>query len=776
MAYVDYSRTNLIIALLRRIAKDIPRSAVAENDNRNRDPIVDDLMKLTAHKPMIVTERGSAFLPNESINHYSSHLSELLYLLNEERDLDDTSRMSIEGNLFELTSYIPKPSSAIDSHYRLFYPNEQLSKILIDNYAPLLKFSSTYFNLSLASHITKYMVELAYMLQYWEVYHLLYLLPDLEYILKLVDIEVVQTPFGPLVRPPKNLMVESMSQGLQYPFPYPFYNYSYHSLDPTVKKRKYSKINITPYIDITLANLQNTAKKRQLDAPTPIKTDPAIKNVDTNNIEATKSKEKVTRNEIEKITDKADDSKEYEYRTRGTTRRQRNDLSQNYNETFNEDENEIEDENEVKEEQEQEQENEIYEGAITHEADETPIPEIKESSEAPPQQEDKENYDNELEREVTFSQSPSSENYVKNNDDSNQFEIKIIHSGSEKGLTDEEAKKNKSKSGVIHQCHLMDPHTMKTCLKIFYGKNELLRHQEFVHATKKKIYKCIYCSRNGTKVQSYPRHDSLARHIRRKHGITGKENKMAVNYAKENVEVIDDPSKLPRNQSSGQFGKPLPRPQFLNSDFTIKSSYAGFLLFSTRDGQSRNQPGSSSSNKSKATNDSDVLSPPNASLISNTSAISNTSPDTTSIDKSPNPDSLSLHSQSAASPSTSPSRGNVNINSVNFNKPEASVIKDNFQKFRFSSPVQLHKYQFEADKDSSAAKPHANSMDVANLNSSSSNAVQKLHSNEELTETDLLSLDPYNLPSSVSSEDASKLQTLILDLRKKRDDSKPLLN
>ena len=609
----------------------------------------------------------------------------------------------------------------------------------------------------------------------------MYLLPDLEYILKLVDIEVVQTPFGPLVRPPKNLMVESMSQGLQYPFPYPFYNYSYHSLDPTVKKRKYSKVNITPYIDITLASLQNSAKKRQLDAPTPIKNEPAIKNVVTNNIEAAKGKGKVTRNQVEMVADNADDRKEYEYRTRGTTRRQQNDRSQIYNETFNEDENEIEDENEVDEEQEkeqeeeQEQENENYEEATNHEIDETPIPEVKENSEAAPQQDDKEDYDNELEREVTSSQSPSSENYVKNNDDNNQFEIKIIHSGSEKGLTEEEAKKNKSKSGVIHQCQLIDPHTMKACLKIFYGKNELLRHQEFVHATKKKIYKCIYCSRNGTKVQSYPRHDSLARHIRRKHGITGKENKMAVNYAKENVEVIDDPSKLPRNQSSGQFGKPLPRPQFLNSDFTIKSSYAGFLLFSTRDGQSRNQPGSSSSNKSKATNDSDALSPPNASVISNTSAMSNTSPDTTGLDKSPNPDNLSLHSQSAASPSTSPSRDNVNINSVNFNKPEASVIKDNFQKFRFSSPPQLHKYQFEADKDSSAANPHAHSIDVANLNSSTSNSVRKLNSNEELSEADLLSLDPYNLPSSFSPEEASKLQSVILELRKKRDESKSLL-
>ena len=103
-----------------------------------------------------------------------------------------------------------------------------------------------------------------------------------------------------------------------------------------------------------------------------------------------------------------------------------------------------------------------------------------------------------------------------------------------------EKNKKGSRYSVIHQCHLTDPATNTKCLKIFYGKNELLRHQEFVHATKKRIYKCLYCERLGLSVQSYPRHDSLARHIRRKHGITGKENKMAVNYAKENVIILDD--------------------------------------------------------------------------------------------------------------------------------------------------------------------------------------------------------------------------------------------
>lgn len=246
---------------------------------------------------------------------------------------------------------------------------------------------------------------------------------------------------------------------------------------------------------------------------------------------------------------------------------------------------------------------------------------------------------------------------------------------------------------------------------------------------------------------------------------------MAVNYAKENVEVIDDPSKLPRNQSAAQFGKPLPRPQFLNSDFTIKSSYAGFLLFSTRDGQNRNQPGSSSSNKSKTTNDLDVTSLPDASMISNVT------PETTNVDKSPNFDSLSFHSHHILqSPSTSPSHAHVNVNSVNFNKPEASAIKENFQKFRLPNPTQQHKYQFEADKDSIAPTSHTHSMGVEYMNSPDSEVVQKLLANEEMYENDLLKLDPYNLPSSIPPQEAIKLQGLIMELRKRRDDSKSIIN
>lgn len=700
-------------------------------------------MKLSVHKPSIVTERGSTFSANQSINHYSSHLSELLYLLNEERELDDTSRMSIEANLFELTSYIPTPVPTHDNHHRLFYPNEQLSKILLDNYNSLLKFSSTYFNLSLSSHITKYMVELVYALKYWEVYHLLYLLPDLEYFLKLVQIEVIQTPFGPIVRPPENLMIESMEQGFDYPFPYPFYNYSYHSLDPTAKDRKYANINIKPYIDITLKNMQKPPNPKTVNPPYSVKEE--YRDIDNSDypIESD-TKNDLTLNDV------------HEYKTRSTTRKSHQPSDDQFaKESYNDevDSDEMGDDMDVDDKYNDQEEKHEYNQSIENENENFREHEYQEHEGETP------------------SESPGADSFHRpESADQSQYEMKLLEGDNERILTEEELnKKNKSKSGVIHQCHLMDPHTMKACLKIFYGKNELLRHQEFVHATKKKIYKCIYCSRNGTKVQSYPRHDSLARHIRRKHGITGKENKMAVNYAKENVEIIDDPNKFPSSETANQFGKPLPRPQFLNSDFTIKSSYAGFLLFSTRD-SNKHAPGSTSSNKSRITNNESLdTEPPDATVIYNES------PEITSADKSPTVDNLSSHMsrENPPSPSTSPANPNVNVGTVNFNKPEASAIKENFQKFRLSNPAQ-RKYLFEAEKDPLPPKTLKTSMDATYLNSPDPDASQKSFSIEDMSEADLLDMDPYNLPPSVPNHEIPKLQSLILDLRNRRISSAPV--
>lgn len=523
--------------MIERLA-EYARSSVSDLERGVVDPIVEDFKKLTAHKLVFASETQPVVQRYESVNRYSAQLMEVLHILVDGPQLDEGSRITVESHLFYLTSYIPKPDSEFEARHGVFYPNEQISKILIDNYSNLLKFVSTYFNLSLTSHVTRYIVELIYSLQYWEVYHLLYLLPELEHFLKLVHIDVFQTPFGPLVRPPENLLRDSMIQGLQFPFPYPFYNYSYHSFDPNSVKKKLSKINITPYIDIRLKNTEKPQRsKRTMESP-------------YNARDAAR-----------------DDAYIYTSQSRGPPMPENGEGGSQQS------------------------------LSLVHPV---PIPPV-----AKPQGAIQGTEDSFLRQNSTMhdssdqSEDETSFNHSADGDENKTlFDSGEIKSeNGEKTLHGKEGKKGKSKSGVIHQCHLIDPNSMKPCLKIFYGKNELLRHQEFVHATKKKIYKCIYCSRNGTKVQSYPRHDSLARHIRRKHGITGKENKMAVNYAKENVEIIDDPNNYALNQSQKVLGKPLPRPQFLNSDFTIKSSYAGFLLFSARHGSNKLPVGSSSKGK-----------------------------------------------------------------------------------------------------------------------------------------------------------------------------------
>lgn len=497
-----------------------------------------------------------------SINLYSAYLSEILALLQSDPYMDENYRIAVERNLYELTSYIPKPPVIQEGQQIVFYPNEQLSKILIDNYRGLLNLATTYFNLSLSSHVVKYLVKLVYSLHYWEVYHLLYLIPDLDYFLKLVGMEVIETPFGCLVRPPPNLMVDSMAQGYEYPFPYPFYNYSYHSFDPNATRKKYERINIVPYSGLELKNQATIRKMRQL--------------------EENKMKEKEMNAQPdpnEKNIERDETLNNVGVRTRNMKRRaSQQELDEGFALT----------KGRILTSPEEEVVKQAPSGSdiriINNEddldgAESNSMSDEKQMSLSPQAKEPKQE---KLASMSVIDLSMSGDQEYSNLGEAVEGKERNL----DKGTDEESNRKGKSKSGVIHQCHLIDPHSMKPCLKIFYGKNELLRHQEFVHATKKKIYKCIYCSRNGSKVQSYPRHDSLARHIRRKHGVTGKENKMAVNYAKENVEIIDDPAKFPGSQVA-HYSKPLPRPQFLNNDFTIKPDYAGFLLFSTRDNQGK---------------------------------------------------------------------------------------------------------------------------------------------------------------------------------------------
>ncbi|CAK7897216.1 hypothetical protein CAAN1_03S07140 [[Candida] anglica] len=647
-------------ALLQRVQNDIPRSIPSLNDGTaKKDPIMRDLLKLTPHGVDIVTEKGPGsqrFLL--SINHYSYQLQEFLFLLNDKQGLDENDRISIEANLFELTSYIPKPPSSkfdvvVNKDANSYYPNNQLSKIVIDNYQQLLKLSSTYFNMSLASHITKYMVELIYSLQYWEIYHLLYLLPELEYFLKLCDIEVTQTPFGPLVRPPSNLFKESMSQGFDYPFPYPFYNYSCHSMDPEVRKRKFERINIVPYIDITLKNIPEPTRKRKKSA-TPLESKtPIVKILDEN-----------TPSHVAIPTI-------------------HNPANQN-----------------------------IINTTITSGTNGTP-------SNINPIATSNVNINNNSTNTNTNNNNNASTDYsdLEGSDDEEASALRAEDDRSptmEVGEVDEEGAKRsaqKNKSGVIHQCHLIDPSSLQPCLKIFYGKNELLRHQEFVHATKKKIYKCIYCSRNGTKVSSYPRHDSLARHIRRKHGITGKENKMAVNYAKENVEIIDDPSKMSGptpydNQAQisaraqAEFEakvkaqmkalSEVPEPRVTTKLPEERHESAEDVVASTSAISSPVAPLSADKSETVSlppTSASSLAPAPYASEFPKqptyTGFLSfNTKQDQRPQDPPNGPGipvrRYSRHSDAGVEPI-------INVENVNFNKPESSALKENFQKFRLSN-------------------------------------------------------------------------------------------
>lgn len=174
---------------------------------------------------------------------------------------DDSVKEFYEQALKSVTQAIPQPLKA----FTQYYPRNYLSEILMVNYADLVKFCSLYLNLSLSSQVTKFVVNLFYSLECWEIYHLLHMIPNLDYFLLLIDIEVTETPFGHIVSPPENYMGFNLRQGFQYPFPFPFYNFSYHTMNPDVIDQKYQRLRIDNYIDIRLNKMQ--AKKKQKVRP-----------------------------------------------------------------------------------------------------------------------------------------------------------------------------------------------------------------------------------------------------------------------------------------------------------------------------------------------------------------------------------------------------------------------------------------------------------------------------------------------------------------------------
>lgn len=93
-----------------------------------------------------------------------------------------------------------------------------------------------------------------------------------------------------------------------------------------------------------------------------------------------------------------------------------------------------------------------------------------------------------------------------------------------------------------HRCELVNPNTGKVCNKQFSRPYDLIRHQNTIHASMKKIYRCVICEGrykgglgNG-KQKTFSRNDALSRHIKIKHGIVGDEALELINEAKENVE------------------------------------------------------------------------------------------------------------------------------------------------------------------------------------------------------------------------------------------------
>lgn len=95
-----------------------------------------------------------------------------------------------------------------------------------------------------------------------------------------------------------------------------------------------------------------------------------------------------------------------------------------------------------------------------------------------------------------------------------------------------------------HQCELVNPSTGRPCNKQFSRPYDLIRHQETIHASKKKIFRCVICEGrvnggvgNG-KLKTFSRGDALSRHIKVKHGLGGQEAVDLINEAKENVEFV----------------------------------------------------------------------------------------------------------------------------------------------------------------------------------------------------------------------------------------------
>ena len=113
---------------------------------------------------------------------------------------------------------------------------------------------------------------------------------------------------------------------------------------------------------------------------------------------------------------------------------------------------------------------------------------------------------------------------------------------------------------VVHECHLPSADEPgEPCLRRFSRKYELIRHQETVHSKRKKLFKCFVCVKQNPNMgpRIFTRYDTLAKHIRVNHRISGKEAKAEVAYSKKHAEIIHDTSSmhmpLARREFKGEY-------------------------------------------------------------------------------------------------------------------------------------------------------------------------------------------------------------------------------
>lgn len=246
--------------LSHKLSESVPRT-MHEGNSPQLDSKTSNIDKNSQKVPHADTEDAEytdiVWTKSLSIHECSQEISKSLDVLLRGKPAD-TEKENYEGLLESATKAVPEPLKALTQ----CYPQNYLSEILITNYADLVKFCLLYLNLTLSLKVTKFVVNLFYSLECWEIYHLLQMIPNLDYFLRLVDIEVTDTPFGHVVSPPDNYMGFNLRQGFQYPFPFPFYNFSYHTMNPDVTNQKYQRLRIDNYIDIRLNKAQPKKKKK----------------------------------------------------------------------------------------------------------------------------------------------------------------------------------------------------------------------------------------------------------------------------------------------------------------------------------------------------------------------------------------------------------------------------------------------------------------------------------------------------------------------------------